>query len=307
MPFPSTDAQLDAALEPIPALAGRPRKLEELSGGLTNRNVKVTTPDAVYVVRCTDASTNFLAIDRDAEYHNSVAAERAGVGAPVIDYRPDLGILLLGYLNGKTLSNDDFQRPGVLAKVAAGCRALHSGPRFRGTFDMFERQPQYLKTVLDNGFKFPADYLEHADTFGRIRDTLRAIDQTTVPCNNDLLAENFIEDGDRVWIIDYEYAGNNDPCFELGNTWAECGLSTDQLDELVTAYYGRRLRHKSARAHLQGIVGRYGWTLWGCIQSATSAIDFDFWNWGMVRYEAAVADLKSPLIARLLEDAHAED
>ena len=84
-------------------------------------------------------------------------------------------------------------------------------------------------------------------------------------------------------------------------------MSTDQLDELVTAYYGRRLRHKSARAHLQGIVGRYGWTLWGCIQSATSAIDFDFWNWGMVRYEAAVADLKSPLIARLLEDAHAED
>jgi thiamine kinase-like enzyme len=307
MPFPPTDAQLNALLDEIPALTGRPRQLQELSGGLTNRNVKITTQDAVYVARCTDTSRNFLAIDRDAEYHNSVAAERAGVGAPVIDYRPDLGILLLGYLNGKTLSNDDFQRPGVLAKVAAGCRALHSGPRFRGTFDMFERQPQYLKTVLDNGFKFPADYLEYTDTFGRIRDALRAIDQTTVPCNNDLLAENFIEDGDRVWIIDYEYAGNNDPCFELGNTWAECGLSTDQLDELVTAYYGRRLRHKSARAHLQGIIGRYGWTLWGCIQSATSAIDFDFWNWGMVRYEAAVADLKSPLIARLLEDAHAED
>jgi thiamine kinase-like enzyme len=307
MPFPPTDAQLNELLDEIPALTGRPRQLQELSGGLTNRNVKITTQDAVYVARCTDTSRNFLAIDRDAEYHNSVAAERAGVGAPVIDYRPDLGILLLGYLNGKTLSNDDFQRPGVLAKVAAGCRALHSGPRFRGTFDMFERQPQYLKTVLDNGFKLPADYPEYADTFCRIRDALRALDQTTVPCNNDLLAENFIEDGDRVWIIDYEYAGNNDPCFELGNTWAECGLSTDQLDELVTAYYGRRLRHKTARAHLQGIVGRYGWTLWGCIQSATSAIDFDFWNWGMVRYEAAVADLKSPLIARLLEDAHAED
>jgi len=307
MPFPLTDAQLNELLDEIPALTGRPRQLQELSGGLTNRNVKVTTPDAVYVARCTDTATNFLAIDRDAEYHNSVAAERAGVGAPVIDYRPDLGILLLGYVNGKTLSNSDFQRPEVLAKVAAGCRALHSGPRFRGRFDMFERQPQYLKTVLDNGFKFPADYLDYADTFGRIRDALRAIDQTTVPCNNDLLAENFIEDGDRVWIIDYEYSGNNDPCFELGNTWAECGLSTDQLDEFVTAYYGRRLRHKTARAHLQGIVGRYGWTLWGCIQSATSAIDFDFWNWGMVRYEAAVAELKSPHIDRLLDQAHAED
>ena len=306
MPFPSTDAQLDAALEHIPALAGRPRQLEELSGGLTNRNVKITTPDAIYVARCTGAATNLLAIDRDAEYHNSVAAERAGVGAPVIDYRPDLGILLLGYLPGKTLCNADFQRPGVIAKVAAGCRALHSGPRFRGRFDMFERQPQYLKTVLDNGFKLPSDYLDYADTFGRIRNALSA-DQTTVPCNNDLLAENFIEDGDRVWIIDYEYSGNNDPCFELGNIWSECGLSTEQLDELVTAYYGRALRHKTARAHLQGIVAKYGWTLWGCIQSASSALEFDFWAWAMERYEAAVAEFNSPHFDRLFADVHAGD
>jgi thiamine kinase-like enzyme len=306
MPFPSTDAQLDAALEQIPAVAGRPRQLEDLSGGLTNRNVKVTTPDGVYVARCTDTSSNFLAIDRDQEYYNTRAAELAGVGAPVIDYRPDLGILLLGYLNGKTLSNADFQRPGVLAKVAAGCRALHAGPRFRGRFDMFERQPQYLKTVLDNGFKLPPDYLHYAEAFGRIRDALSA-DETTVPCNNDLLAENFIEDGDRVWIIDYEYSGNNDPCFELGNIWSECGLSTDQLDELVTAYYGRTIRHKIARAHLQGIVAKYGWTLWGCIQSASSALEYDFWGWAMERYEAAVAAFNGPQLARLLDDVYAAD
>jgi thiamine kinase-like enzyme len=307
VPFPSTDAQLNTLLEEIPVLAGRPRQLEELSGGLTNHNVKVTTTDGVDVARCTDASSNFLAIDRDEEYHNSVAAERAGVGAPVIDYRPDLGILLLGYLAGKTLCNDDFQRPGVVVKVAAGCRALHRGPRFRSRFDMFERQPRYLKTILDNGFKLPHDYLDYTDTFGRIREVLIATGQTTVPCNNDLLAGNFIEDGDRVWIIDYEYSGNNDPCFELGNIWSECGLSTEQLDELVTAYYGRPLRHKTARAHLQGIVAKYGWTLWGCIQSASSALEVDFWSWAMERYEAAVAEFKNPNFARLLDDVHAID
>jgi thiamine kinase-like enzyme len=307
MPFPLTDAQLDALLEEIPVLAGRPRQLEELSGGLTNRNVKVTTPTGVYVARCTDASRNYLAIDRDEEYYNSVAAERAGVGAPVVGYRPDLGILLLAYLNGKTLCNDDFQRPGILIKVAARCRALHAGPRFRGRFDMFERQPRYLKTVLDNGFKLPHNYLNYADTFGRIRKVLTATDQTTVPCNNDLLASNFIEDGDRVWIIDYEYSGNNDPCFELGNIWSECGLSTEQLDELVTAYYGRPLRHKTARARLQGIVAKYGWTLWGCIQSASSPLDYDFWGWAMERYEAAVAEFKSPYLVRLLDDVYATD
>ena len=135
---------------------------------------------------------------------------------------------------------------------------------------------------------------------------LTATDQTTVPCNNDLLAGNFIEDGDTVWLIDYEYSGNNDPCFELGNIWSECGLSTEQLDELVTAYYGRALRHKTARARLQGMVAKYGWTLWGCIQNGSSAIDFDFWEWAMERYEAAVAEFKGPDLARLLDDVQAD-
>src|SRR4030081_2850261 len=276
MPFPLTDAQLNELLEEIPAVAGRPRQLQELSGGLTNRNVKVITPDAVYVARCTDTGSNLLGIDRDEEFHNTKMAEQAGVGAPVIDYRPDLGILLLGYLNGKTLCNDDFQREGVVAKVAAGCRELHRGPRFRSRFDMFERQPRYLKTVRDNGFKIPFDYLDHADTFAQIEKALTATDQTTVPCNNDLLAGNFIEDGERVWIIDYEYAGNNDPCFELGNIGSECGLCPEALAALVTEYYGRPLRNKIARATLLGLVARYGWTLWGSIQAATSPLRFDF-------------------------------
>jgi hypothetical protein len=136
---------------------------------------------------------------------------------------------------------------------------------------------------------------------------LRATGQTCAPCNNDLLAANFIDDGQRVWLIDYEYSGNNDPCFELGNIWAECGLSTEQLDELVTLYHGRALRHKTARAHLQGIVGKYGWTLWGCIQSARSLIDFDFWGWAMERYETAVAEFRSPGFRRLLDDVQADD
>ena len=304
---PLTDAQLDEVFEEIPILAKRPRRLEELSGGLTNRNVKIATPDGVYVARCCDMGSNFLGIDRDREHHNTKAAAQAGVGAQVIDYRPDLGILLLSYLDGQTLTNDDFQRPEIASKAAAAIRALHSGPRFQGRFDMFERQPSYLKTVLDNGFRMPLDYLDHADTFAEIARALNATDQTTVPCNNDLLAGNFIEDGDKIWLIDYEYSGNNDPCFELGNTWSEVGMSVEQLDEFVTAYYGSPLRHKTARAHLQGIVAKYGWTLWGCIQNGSSAIEFDFWEWAMERYEAAVAEFKGPNLARLLDDVQAVD
>lgn len=302
----SDGEQLGALLDQIPLLVG-PRRLEELSGGLTNRNIKITIGDKEYVARFSDAANNHLAIDREVEFVNSQAAAMAGVGAPVVDYRPDLGILLVGFIEGTTLTNEDFQRPGMIARAADSMRALHAGPRFRGRFDMFETQARYLKIIGDNGFRLPADYARHDGKFRAIEAALRATESETVPCNNDLLAGNFIDDGDKIWLIDYEYSGNGDPCFEMGNMAGECGLSGDQLEELVSAYYGKTLRHKFARARLQNIAARYGWTLWGCIQHASSPIDFDFWGWGMERYEAAVAEFADPGFDRLLTDVQSAD
>ncbi len=217
-----TDDELNAMLNQLPALAGRSRDLEDLPGGLTNRNVKVTTDDGVYVARCPDPA-NLLGIDRESEFYNSRAAQRAGVGAPVIDYRPYLGVLLVGFLNGVTLRNEDFQRPGVIAQVAVGCRALHAGPRFRNDFDMFSLQPQYLRVVAENGFRLPADYLDHSERFDRVRRALAATPAATVPCQNDLLAANCLEDGDRVWLIDYEYSETTIPASNSATSGASAG------------------------------------------------------------------------------------
>ena len=93
----------------------------------------------------------------------------------------------------------------------------------------------------------------------------------TVPCNNDLLAANFIDDGERIWLIDYEYSGNNDACFELGNIAGECHLPAEGLAELVTAYYGRPLRHKIARARLLGLAGHVRLDPVGCHPARRSA------------------------------------
>ena len=98
----------------------------------------------------------------------------------------------------------------------------------------------------------------------------------------------------RFRLIDYEYSGNNDPCFELGNVWSESNLSLEQLEQLIAAYYGRPLRHKVARARLWGLMSKYGWTLWASIQDGVSDIDFDFWSWGMEKYDRAVAEFDSP-------------
>ena len=307
MSFSLNDAQLDDRFEQIPVLAGLPRQLEELSGGLTNRNVKVTTPDGVYVARCCDTTSNLLGIDREQEHFNTRAAEQAGVGAPVIDFRPDMGILLLGYLEGKTLANADFQRPGVVAKAARSIRTLHQGPRFQGDFDMFARQAAYLATVKDRGYALPPGYDDHADAWHDVRRALAAAPRPTVPCNNDLLAGNFIEDGDKIWLIDYEYSGNNDPCFELGNTATECGFEPEQVQAYVEAYFGTPTPADRARVRLQMLCSEYGWSLWGFIQAAASSIDFDFLAWGQERFDKAARTFTSPELDRLLEEVVRDD
>ena len=301
------DDQLDPGLlSQVPCLAATPRTVEPLPGGLTNRNYKVTTPDGAFVARVWSPG-DLLAINRDHEHRNSVAAAAAGVGAPVVAYRPEHGLLVLGFINGKTFRNEDLTGPVTLARVAGACRLLHAGPRFAGDFDMFEVQRRYLDVATAHGFTVPAGYMELMPQVTAARQALAVRDAGTVPCNNDLLAANFIDDGEKIWLIDYEYSGNNDPCFELGNIWAECGLSADALAALVSGYYGKFSRNKVARAQILGLVGKYGWTLWGAIQHASSPIEFDFWGWAMERFEAAAAVLTSPAWGRLLDEATRDD
>jgi thiamine kinase-like enzyme len=300
-------AGIDALFAQVPSLAAEPRSVTELPGGLTNHNYKVTTPDGTFVARVCTGGGELLAIDRDNEYRNSVTAAAAGVGAPVIEYLPDRSVLVLRYIAGRTFTNADVGADGNIARIAAACRRLHSGGRFAGDFDMFDIQRRYRSVVAARGMRIPGGYDELAGQFGAIRAALAVRAVPTVPCNNDLLAGNFIDDGDRIWLIDYEYSGNNDPCFELGNIWSECGLSTDALAELVTAYYGRASRSMIARARLLGLASKYGWTLWGAIQHAASPIDFDFWSWAMERFESAAAEFAAPGFPVLLQDAAGDD
>ncbi|MER7500234.1 phosphotransferase [Nonomuraea pusilla] len=291
-------------LDRIPLLSGMPRSVEELPGGLTNHNYKVTVPGGVYVVRVSASDGSLLAIDRDAEHANSVAAARAGVGAPVHDYLPDEGVLVVGFLPGRTFTEADLRNEANLPRVAEACRRLHAGPRFVGDFDMFEVQRRYLRIVRERGFRLPAGYLDFMPKVDEIRKCLAVRDEGTVPCNNDLLPGNILDAGDRLFLIDYEYAGNNDPCFELGNIWSESDLPPEHLEALVSAYHGRALRHKIARARLLGLMSKYGWTLWASIQDgANDAIDFDFWSWGMEKYERAVAEFTGSDLPRLMEEA----
>jgi thiamine kinase-like enzyme len=291
----------------VPSLAGAPRVIAELPGGLTNRNYKVTTPAGTFVARIWTGPGDLLAIDRDHEYQNSVRAAAAGVGAPVVEYRPQDQVLVLQFLAGRTLRNEDVRAAANITRIASAVRRLHRAQRFVNDFDMFEIQRRYRAVARSAGMAVPPGYDDLAPAFEAARAALTVRAEGTVPCNNDLLAANFIDDGERIALIDYEYAGNNDACFELGNIAAECGLSATGLADLVTAYYGRPRRSRIARAELFSLVARYGWTLWGAIQHATSPLEFDFWSWAMERFEAAAAGFTGPDLARLLSDVQEGD
>jgi thiamine kinase-like enzyme len=267
----------------------------------------VTTDDGLappldLVVRCSHGDPALLGIDREAEHLNTATAAGAGVGAPVVEFRPDLGMLVIGFLEGRALVDADFADPGALTRAARAVRSLHAGPRFTGDFDMFARQATYLATIREHGYRLPSDYESYAGPWDEVRRALAASPRPTVPCNNDLLAANFIDDGSRVWLIDYEYSGNNDACFELGNTAAECGFTPDLTEAWTEAYFGSPSRADVARVRLQSICSWYGWSLWGFIQAAASPIDFDFWSWGLERYEKARTAFASPQFHRLLAE-----
>lgn len=298
------DAVVERVLDAVECLHGR-TGWERVSGGLTNVNVRVHLPDGDAIARIATQDSALLAIDRAAEHLNSVAAAASGAAPAVLGYEPAAGVLVVRWVVGRTYSPVDVA--ANLPRIAAACRLLHSGPRFGNDFDMFAVQRGYLDVVREKGFRLPPRYLDFLPAFDDMRRALAVRAGGTVPCNNDLLAENFVDDGRRVWIIDYEYGGNNDACFELGNIWSESTLPVEALDELVTAYYGRASAALVARARLLGLASKYGWTLWASIQDGASTLDFDFWSWGMEKYERAVAEFDGPDFARLLEEAAAPD
>jgi thiamine kinase-like enzyme len=221
--------QIDEVLELVPELSGA-HAVSELAGGLTNTNYKVETDGGAYVVRVSAKDAGLLAIDRENEHHNTVAAAEAGVGAKVIAYLPERGVLVLEFIEGQTQTAEDLRRGDRLDWVAAACRQLHGARRFRDDFNMFLIQRRYLGLVQERGFRLPDGYLEYESQVRRIEQAMGVRDEGTVPCNNDLLAENFIDVGDGFRLIDYENSGNNDACYDLGNVWSESNLALEQLD-----------------------------------------------------------------------------
>jgi thiamine kinase-like enzyme len=296
------DAEVAALLDRLPSLAGRPRTVTPLSGGLSNHSYRVTTPSLTAVLRLPAGDAGLLGVDREHEYRNAVAAHAAGVGPPVLDRLGD--VTVVGWLPGRTLTAADLHDAGVLDRVLSACRVLHGGPRFAGDVDLVSVQRRYRALCAEHGFAVPPRYDDHRRTVDRLAAALAASPEPTVPCHNDLLPANILDTGDRVSFVDYEYSANSDPCSELGTL---AGGAELDAAEVVERYYGRLRSSRTARTRLYTVLGHHTWALWAVLRAGTGDLDVDVAAWGREQYERSLGALTSAALPALLDAAAGTD
>ena len=299
----SLDTRVDEAVSRVALWKGKTPTVTPLSGGLTNENFLVEAGGQRYVLRLPGQSTELLSIDRVNEVFNTKAAATTGIGPRVLEHVEGLDVMVLEYISGQTMSAQTLKSKEMAGRMAESFHRLHSAPRFLQDFNMFRLIDYYLRIVDEHAVSIPDGYRDWLPEVGRIEQAVVAAALPAVPCHNDLLCENFIDDGSVLRIVDYELSGNNDPCFDLGNTAQEAELDQHLRAALCEAYFGRVDARQLARMNLFALMSDVGWTLWGAIQAKISQVDFDFRGYYLGRWHRALDVLEAERLGEWMRQA----
>ena len=261
-------------------------------GGLTNLVHRVDMMGCSVIVRIAGGGTEQY-IDRAVEAHNADAAARSGVSPEVLFADPETGLMISTAVpNIETMTAKNFaSRAGSAARAGAALAKLHrSGEVFEFHFEPFLMIEGYLKTLSTKDVKLPDGYDVVVAAAAPIKEVLTKADVALAPCHCDPLCENFLDDGHRMWIVDWEYSGMSDPLWDIGDLSVEAAMNAAQEAELLTAYFGR----KATAAEMGRIVIHKAmcdllWTLWGLIQHADKNPAEDFWAYATGRFERCKA------------------
>ena len=294
--------QLVAALQRVPETAGRQLTLTALSGGITNRNYLIALAGSAerYVIRLAGNDTHLLGISREVEHAATVAAAGVGVGPEVTAFiRPD-GYLVTRFIVGEPVSLEQVHQPATIRRVADSIRRIHGGPAIPGLFMPLRIVEAYLALATSRGVPRPAAW-DAAYTVGRrIERALLDAPIDLRPCHNDLLNANFIDDGERIRIVDWEYAGMGDPFFDLGNFSVNHELVPDEDRILLEAYEGEVRVPRAARLALMRIVSDFREAMWGVLQQGVSTLDVDFVAYAAGNFDRLLRNAASDRFERAL-------
>ncbi len=295
-----------AALARIPLFAGRDLEgaaIERL-GGLTNRVYRVELEGEPFCLRIPGQGTDAY-IDRRVEATNARAAAKAGVSPQVLFFDEASGLMVTRFLDrATTMTPERFaSRQGAVERAARALAALHgSGEPFSFRFELFSMIDDYLAVIAEKGGELPDGYHDLVGEAGAVREALLSHELPLAPCHCDPLCENFLDTGDRMWIVDWEYSGMNDPMWDLGDLSVEAGFSAEQDERLLEAYFGgppdpfdrgRMVVYKAMCDLL--------WTLWGLIQHADGNPAEDFWAYALGRFERCRTLMATPLFHQHLD------
>ncbi len=301
--------ELVRVLGRVPELAGRELALSPLSGGITNRNFLVTAGGTAdrWVLRLAGNDTHLLGISREVELAATVAAAGVGVGPEVTAFLRPEGYLLTRFIEGGPVTDEAVHRPETIDQVADSIRRFHQGPAIPGLFIPLRIVEAYRALALERGVPIPVEY-ELARSVGRrIELALLQNPLELRPCHNDLLNANFIDDGRRIRIVDWEYAGMGDPFFDLGNFSINHGLTADEDRILVAAYDGAVRPDRLARLVLMRVVSDFREAMWGVLQQGISTLDVDFVAYAGEHFERLLGNASTPAFEGALRTAAAAD
>jgi thiamine kinase-like enzyme len=287
--------QHSALLDRIPGWAGRRRIEQPLRGGITNRNYRVQLGAEIFVVRIPAKSGGWLGIDRRLEHQASLLAAASGVGPEVVAFLEPEGVLVTRFIQGVPVSDADVHLPGTLSRVAESLLAIHHAGVVPAAFSSFRVVERYAATARAHGVPIPAAFERAIEIAGSIEQAIPVA--APVLCHNDLLNANFIDDGDRIRVVDWEYAAMGDAYFDLGNFAVNHGLADEEQSFLLEAYAGEAAAQALARLHLMRLMSDFREAMWGVVQQGASELDFDFRSYATRHFErllAAAADPRFP-------------
>ncbi|MBZ9724225.1 phosphotransferase family protein [Mesorhizobium sp. CO1-1-11] len=287
-----------AKLAVIPVLAGYTGPLERL-GGLTNLVFKAGD----YCLRIPGKGTEEY-INRANEAIAAREAAIAGVSPEVLHADAASGLMVTRYIAGaETMSPEKFkERQGSPARAAEAFRKLHaSGAVFPFRFELFSMIDDYLKVLSTRDVALPAGYHDVVREAGSVRSALAVRPLPLVACHCDPLCENFLDTGERMWIVDWEYSGMNDPLWDLGDLSVEGKFDAAQDEELMRAYFGGEARPaERGRIVIYKAMCDLLWTLWGLIQLANENPVDDFRAYADGRFARCKALMETEEFSRHL-------
>jgi thiamine kinase-like enzyme len=299
--YPSPVSTVDtkdvaAAVEIIwPGLTSR---IAVLSGGITNRNYRVDVDGSSYVLRIGGKDTDLLGIDRVTERVASVRAAEIGIGPEVIAFDEDGSWLVTRFIEGRSVPPEEVRTPEGTHRVAAALRKFHNAATIPGRFDAHAVVEAYHAEALKQGVKIPKEFSDAQRVSERIRRARGP--QPEVPCHNDLLNANFLDDGE-LRVVDWEYAGMGDRFFDLANLSVnhDFGLEEDGL--LLYAYFGVEMPAHLAALRLMRVMSDFREAMWGVLQSGISELDFDFNEYATKHFNRLMAAAADPEFDRYME------